>query len=118
MKRQTRLLCERSNILRFTAICGIFGPILYAIVIAIAGSLYPGYSHISQSMSDLGAVDAPHAVIVNTLGFPLLGLFMIAFAVGIDRGIRRNRASKVGPVFIVLSGVAMIMTGIFQCDSG
>jgi hypothetical membrane protein len=109
---------ERSNILRLTAIGGIFGPIFYAIVIAIIGSLHPDYSHISQSMSELGAVDAPYALIINTLGFPLLGLFMIAFAVGIDLGIERNRASKVGPALIVLSGVSMVMTGIFQCDSG
>lgn len=116
--QQLKQFSKSSNILRLTAICGIIGPIFYAIVIAIIGSLHPDYSHISQSMSELGAVDAPYALIINTLGFPLLGLFMIAFAVGIDRGIRRNRASKLGPALVVLSGVSLIMTGIFQCDIG
>jgi len=69
-------------------------------------------------MSELGAVDAPYAMITNTLGFPLLGLFMIAFAIGLDHGIERNKASLVGPALIVLSGVSLIMTGIFRCDSG
>jgi len=69
-------------------------------------------------MSELGVVDAPYALIINTLGFPLLGLFMIAFALGIDRGIMRSRASMLGPALTTLSGMALIMTGIFQCDPG
>jgi hypothetical membrane protein len=109
---------ERSTVSILTAICGILGPVLYFIVIAVVAYLRPSYSHISQSMSELGSVGAPYAVIINTLGFPLLGLFMIAFSIGIDRGIERNRASKVGPALITLSGLALIMTGIFQCDPG
>jgi len=101
-----------------TAICGILGPVFYFIVIAVVGYLHPNYSHMSQSMSELGSIGASYAVIINTLGFPLLGLFMIAFSIGIDRGIERNRASKVGPALVTLSGLALIMTGIFRCDPG
>jgi len=118
MNPKTRQLSKRSNILGLTAICGIVGPIFYAIVIGIVGYLQPDYSHISQSMSELGASDVPYALIINTLGFPLLGIFMIAFALGIDRGISSNKASRVGPALIVLSGVSLIMTGIFPCDPG
>lgn len=107
-----------SKALRMIAVCGILGPILYIVVITIVGYLHPDYNHISQSMSELGAIDAPYKLIANTLGFPLLGLFMIAFAIGIDHGIKRNRASRVGPALVVLSGVSMIVTGIFPCDSG
>jgi hypothetical membrane protein len=111
-------LSELSTVLMLTTICGILGPVFYFIVIAVVGYLHPSYSHISQSMSELGSVDAPYAVIINTLGFPLLGLFMIAFSIGIDRGIEKNRASKVGPALVTLSGLALIMTGIFRCDPG
>lgn len=111
-------LNERSTALMLTAICGILGPVFYFIVIAVIGSLHPNYSHISQSMSELGSVGAPYAVIINTLGFPLLGLFLIVFSIGIDRGIERNRASKIGPALVTLSGLALIMTGIFRCDPG
>lgn len=107
---------KRSNILDLTAICGIVGPIFYAIVIAIIGYLQPDYSHISQSMSELGASDMPYALIINTLGFPLLGILMIAFAIGIDCGISSNKVSRVGPALIALSGASLIMTGIFPCD--
>lgn len=111
-------MTRRAHFLRVTAICGIVGPIFYAIVIAIIGSLHPDYSHISQSMSELGAVDAPYKALTNTLGFPLLGLFMIAFALGMNNGIERNRTSIVGPALITLSGISLIMTGIFPCDPG
>ena len=109
---------KRNITLKLTGLCGMLGPIFYAAAIAVIGSLYPDYSHVSQSMSELGAVDAPNALLTNTLGFPLLGLFMIAFAVGIDRGMEKNRASGVGPALIVLSGISMVMTGVFQCDPG
>jgi hypothetical membrane protein len=104
--------------LKYTAICGILGPIIYAIVIGVMGALYPGYSHISQSMSELGATGAPHAVIINTLSFPLLGLFFFIFAFTVHRSIEKNKASLIGPCLVVLSGFSLVMTGIFQCDPG
>jgi len=109
---------ENSKIIRLAAIAGILGPILYAVVIVVIGALQSGYSHISQSMSELGAVDAPYKLVINTLGFPLLGLFMIAFAIGIDLGMERNRASRVGPALIIISGLSLILTGVFPCDTG
>ena len=103
---------------RLLAICGIIGPILYAIVVIILGFLQPGYSHVTQSMSELGEVGAPNAIIMNTAGFPLLGLLMIAFAFGLHRGISEGKGSKIGPALVALSGAALVITGIFTCDPG
>ncbi len=103
---------------RLLAICGITGPILYAIVVIILGFLEPGYSHAAQSMSELGAVGARYATIMNTAGFPLLGLLIIVFALGLDRGIRDGKGAKIGPALVAVSGAALVMTGIFRCDPG
>ena len=103
---------------RLLAICGIIGPILYAIVVIILGFLQPGYSHVTQSMSELGEVGAPNAIIINTAGFPLLGLLMIAFSFGLHRGISEGKGSKIGPALVALSGAALVITGIFTCDPG
>ena len=103
---------------RVLAICGIIGPILYTIVVIVLGLLRPGYSHVAQSMSELGEVGAPNAIIMNTAGFPLLGLLMIAFAFGLHRGISQGKGSKIGPALIALSGATLVMTGIFHCDPG
>jgi len=69
-------------------------------------------------MSELGEVGAPNAIIMNTVGFPLLGLLMIAFAFGLHRGISEGRGSKTGPALVAVSGAGLVMTGIFPCDPG
>ncbi len=100
------------------AICGIIGPVIYTIIVIIMGFLHPDYNHVTQYMSELGAVGAPYAVIMNTLGLPLLGLLTIFFAIGLHRDIGDSKDSKIGPFLIAVSGTALVMTGIFPCDPG
>jgi len=109
---------QRDSSQRLLAICGIAGPILYTTVVIILGFLEPDYNHAAQSMSELGAVGARYAIIMNTAGFPLLGLLIIAFALGLDRGIRDGKGAKIGPALVAVSGAALVMTGIFRCDPG
>ncbi len=97
---------------------GIVGPAIYAVVLVSLGLLEPGYDPISQSMSELGAVDAPYAIVMNTLGFPLLGVFFMIFAVGVNRGISGGEGTRIGPFLMIISGVFLILTGVFPCDSG
>jgi hypothetical membrane protein len=99
------------------ALCGMIGPILYAIMVVVLGSLWPGYDHVTQSMSELGAVGAPHAIYMNTMGFPLLGALLIAFSLGLYRNVRKGKSTKIGCALIATSGFALIMTGIFPCDA-
>ena len=103
---------------RLLAICGITGPILYTIVVIVLGLLRPGYDHVTQSMSELGEVGSSNAIIMNTAGFALLGVLMIAFTFGLHRGISGGKGSKIGPALIALSGTALVITGIFPCDPG
>jgi hypothetical membrane protein len=98
---------------RLLAICGIVGPIFYTVVVFTLGLLQQGYNHVTQLMSELGAVSAPYALIMNTAGFALLGLLIIAFAFGLDRGISNGKGSKIGPALVAVSGAALVMMGIF-----
>lgn len=111
-KRNTPLV----NAQIILAICGIVGPILYVLVVITLGTLEPDYSHLSQTMSVLGAADARYNIIMNTAGFSLLGLLFIAFSAGLDHSIADGRFSKIGPTLIALSGISLIMIGIFPCD--
>jgi hypothetical membrane protein len=97
---------------------GFIGPAIYAIVLFTLGALEPGYNLVSQSMSELGAVDASYALIMNTIGFPLLGISFILFSVGVHRHIALGEGSRFGSFLIALSGAFLILTGIFPCDSG
>lgn len=101
---------------RMLAICGIVGPIVYTIVMIAIGLLQPGYNHLTQFMSELGEVGGPNATIMNTAGFMLLGLFIIAFAFGLHRGINEGKGSKIGPALIAMSGAGWIAVGLFQVD--
>jgi len=106
------------NTQRLLAICGIIGPVSYVIVLITLGSLEPGYSHVTQAMSTLGSPDARYPVIMNTAGLGLLGLAMVALALGLDRGIRDGKGSKIGPGLIAVSGAAVVMLGIFHSEPG
>jgi len=100
------------------AICGIIAPILFTIVLITLGFLQPGYNHFTQYMSEFGAIDAPYAYIMNTVGIPLLGLLIIAFAFALNKGINNGNGSKIGPLLLVVSGVSLFSCGIFRCDPG
>lgn len=82
------------------------------------GLFRPGYNHVTQIMSELGEVGAPNAIIMNTAGFILLGLLMISFAFGLDRGISEGEGSKIGPALVAVSGAWLVLLGIFPCDPG
>lgn len=103
---------------RVLALCGMAGPIAYAVVVAVLGYLEPDYSHVTQSMSELGAVCAQYAVVMNTAGLPLLGVLLMAFALGLLRGVVDSRTLRVGTALVALSGFSLVMTAVFPCDPG
>ncbi len=105
---------QPKRVQRMLAICGIVGPIAYTIVLIAIGLLRPGYNHLKQSMSELGEVGGPNAIIMNTVGFILLGALMIAFSLGLYRGIKEG--SKIGPASIAMSGAGWIAVGLFHVD--
>ncbi len=100
------------------ALGGVVGPMLYASVVAVLGELYPGYSHLSQTMSELGAADAPHALLMNIAGLGLLGVMIMSFAGGLYQGLRKSRITAVSALVIVGAGMSLVMTAIFPCDTG
>ena len=103
---------------RFLALAGVAGPFVYAAVVAVLGRLYPGYSHLSQTMSELGAADAPHALIMNIAGLGLLGIMIMAFAAALHQGSSQSGRTIFGTVLIAASGAALVMTAVFPCDTG
>jgi len=99
------------------AICGIIGPILKSIVVATLAFLWPGYSHVSQFMSELGAIDAPNAIVMSVT-LVVFGFLMICFAFGLHKGIGQGKGSIVGPVLVAIYGAGQVGNGIFPCAPG
>ena len=101
----------------FLALGSIIGPILFTIIVIVLGHLRPGYSHISQLMSELGEVGAPNAVIMN-LATAILGISILMFAFGLHYGLTSGKRWKAGPILMMVAGICMVAGGIFPCDPG
>lgn len=79
---------------------------------------YPGYSHLDQAMSQLGAVEAPtHHYSAWVNNFPL-GVLFTLFAFGIARRFAGSRYAFFSAALILLHGLASIAAGAFSCDEG
>ena len=104
---------ERTRVL---SVGGIIGPVSYTIVVVVLGLLWPGYSHVTQAISELGGVGAPSAIIMNTAGFALTGILIIVFAVGLYYGLDKGSGSKVGPALVAVYGLGMFGVAFFPWD--
>jgi hypothetical membrane protein len=56
------------------------GPAWFIALTLVLGVVCPGYDPIRYTTSELGAVDAPHQVLMNVAGFMCLGVSILAFA--------------------------------------
>jgi len=98
---------------RLLAICGLAAPVFFALGVAMAAGQYPGYSHLTQAISELAAVDAPFPL-VQTVNFFVAGALTMAFAAGLVRSGR----SRLGASLFGAVGVMMAAHGLLPCDSG
>jgi hypothetical membrane protein len=109
----------RDYLLALLAACGMLGPALYIVTWTVAGLLYPGYNQLTQATSELSSKAAPPAAaaIANFGGYAL-GLLLIAFALGLYRGVRRSRWLLIGAILVGLFGVVCVIQPFFPMDPG
>jgi len=98
---------------RWLLIAGALGSIAFVLTWTVAGLLRPGYSAIHQPISDLGV--GPYGWLMDTAAF-IEGLLKVGFAVGfalVTRPLIRRSWWAAALVFLVLSGLAMLVTATF-----
>lgn len=99
---------------RALAAAGICSPILFALGFVMQGFLRTdlrlGYNPIVQEVSDLTAGPLGWVQQVNFLVF---GLLLIAFGVGLFRGVRKASLWMVGPALVVWNGIELIIADLF-----
>ena len=64
---------QPSNSRKLYALSGIIAPLLFGGLLFVEGLLRPGYSHVTQAISELGQVGTPYAEIQDA-NFVLTGL--------------------------------------------
>jgi hypothetical membrane protein len=89
-----------------------YGVLLFVLVIVVAGILTPGYSHLNQALSELGAHDAPLDWLVRWVGFVPLGASFIVYAFQS----RKSFSNDLPFYLFLLTGIAIIVAGIFPTD--
>ena len=91
-------------------------PAIYYIALLAAAATYPGYSHVTNYASELGAADAPYPWLFN-YSIILVGVAAMVGAVVLPKAfgdIGANRAwSLVAAISLGLWGVAMVIGGLF-----
>ena len=97
---------------------GIVGPVVFAAVVLAAAAGHPGYSHVANFMSELGATGAPRAALMNYGGFIPAGMLLAAFAISLRRAVPRKPLISAGVVLVMLFGIGVVAAGVFQCDLG
>ncbi|QSQ16994.1 DUF998 domain-containing protein [Myxococcus landrumensis] len=78
----------------------------------------PGYSHVRDSISELGQTGAPDALRVAWLGFAPAGLAVIGFAALLHARLAQGEETTTGLVLLSLMGVSYVGAAVFPCDEG
>ncbi len=106
---------KRDQAVRLAGLGGVIGPVLFVMLVIVGGGLYDGYSHASQTISELGGDGAEYALLQN-LNFVMLGLLVIGFSWALARVLG---PPYLGPALIGFFGLSSaIANGLLPCDVG
>ncbi|MFV3289723.1 DUF998 domain-containing protein [Pseudomonas sp. NY11955] len=97
---------------------GLLIPLWLLAGVWLTAHAYPGYDHLQQAMSQLGAAGSPTqhwSPWVNN--FPLAVLFAL-FAWGLARRWRGSKLALLSAGLVLLHGIGSLGTGWFPCDQG
>ena len=84
--------------------CGIASSVLYLLMNVVAPLRYPGYSALSQTISELSAIDAPSRPLWMALGSVYAAL-LIAFGTGVWLSAHGKRALRIVGTLLVGLGL-------------
>ena len=101
----SEMVSQPNRIVRYSAIAGIVGPVLYTITWLVLGFLEPSYSHTGDPISNLSAVGASFALVM-TIIILVFAILIIVFAFGLQQGLPPGFWG--GPAALVIIGVGYV----------
>jgi hypothetical protein len=99
---------SRDTILKVLLVCGILSSLLYVAINIIVPTQWEDYNSISQTVSELSAIDAPTRMLWLVLSTPYT-LFIIAFAWGVWKSAGENRPLRFAGILLFIYGVVNVM---------
>lgn len=89
---------------KFLLLCGVFASLLYIAMNIFIPPLYEGYNWVTQTVSELSAVDAPTRPLWFVLGI-IYTLLVAAFGWGIFKSAGEKRSLRIVGILMFLHGV-------------
>lgn len=99
------------------SLVGIIGPVYFIVWLMLLGFQLPGYSHISQEMSVIGAIDSPLSNLMQFGGFSVLGIVWLCFSVLLYATFKKNWAVYAGILLLCIASLSMFLVGFYPCDA-
>ena len=96
----------------------VVGYLLLAVMIIAGGAAWPGYSHSSQFISELGVTGAPHGRLISLGGFLPVGVCLTAFSILAMFIAPRSGLRIAGFACLSLFSLGYIGAAAFPCDFG
>jgi hypothetical membrane protein len=104
-----------SKVTKLGLLCGAIAPAVIAAFIIAGWLITPGYSHISDTISQLGAQGRPHPWVMNS-GLIIYALLTLGFAYGVYRILGHSTGARAILFFFAIYAVCIILTAIFQIE--
>ena len=101
--------------------CGVVAPVLFVFTTILGGAMRPGYSHISDTMSELFAPGSPNKLLLDTL-HTVYALLLALFGIGMLQLVRGRKQSRLigtigASMFIAVGLVSVTTATIFPQDA-
>ena len=104
--------------MRALVLGGVAGPFVFAFVTLVAGALRADYSHLTNTISELGANGTPYAAFMNYAGFVPAGLMLAVFGVALAGILPRHRPTIGAAALVTMFGAGLATAGVVSCDPG
>jgi hypothetical membrane protein len=109
------LKSKRAVLLKLAGLCGVIGPIISLLLIAIAIAYSPWFNWFKNALSDLGVGEA--ALIFNS-GLIIGGVLTTMLAVGLIQIFKKQVLGFLGSFTLVLSSISLLAIGLFAESAG
>ena len=101
------------------SVIGLLGIALFVVAAVFGALLIPGYSQLSQYLSESYAIDTKYGIYLRLLGYIPSGLLILLFCFLAIKHLPKSRAASIALKGIGLFyGAGTLLTGIFPCDAG
>jgi hypothetical membrane protein len=108
----------KAALYKFGIVCGILAPVLWALAIILCGSLRPGYSHLTQYVSELGERGSSTELLMRYAGFLPTGAMHVLFAGSLYSAFKGRKLALVAALLLALNGLGRVAAGLFPCEVG